>query len=100
MNVLPIIVGALETISNNLEKKMGLLEIGGRMETTEITALIKSEWWFKRITGNLLSLKLMRKITSLDCREKFAYNNNNINDNIIDKYNVCYVVIETKHSIT
>ena len=42
MKVIPIVVGALETVPINLEKRLGDLEIRGRIETIQTTALLQS----------------------------------------------------------
>ena len=42
VTVIPIIVDALETVPNNFKKRLCELEIKGRIETTQITALLKS----------------------------------------------------------
>ena len=42
VKVIPIVVGALGTVPINLEKRLEGLEIRGRIETTQTTALLQS----------------------------------------------------------
>ena len=61
MAILPIVIGALGTVSKRLIKGMEDLEITGRMETNQITALLRSARILRRVLetgGDLLSLKL------------------------------------------
>ena len=40
--VIPVVVGALGTVSKGVEKKLGELKIRGRIKTVQTTALLKS----------------------------------------------------------
>ena len=42
MKVIPIVIGALGTVPKGLEKSLSELEIKGRIETIQTTALLKS----------------------------------------------------------
>ena len=42
VKVVPIIIGALGTVPKGLEKSLSELEIKGRIETIQTTALLKS----------------------------------------------------------
>ena len=61
ITIVPIVIGALGTITKGLLKSVEDLEIGGRVETIQMTALLRTariliqvlETW-----GDLLSLKL------------------------------------------
>ena len=62
--VIPIVIGALGTIPKGFEKGLEVLEIGGRINAIQNTAL----WWLARMlrrvletSGNLLSLNLQWK---------------------------------------
>ena len=62
VKVIPIIVGALGTVPINLEKRLEDLEIRGRIETIQTTALLRSAGIFKRVLetrGHLQSLSLL-----------------------------------------
>ena len=64
MTVIPIVIGALGTIPENLEKRLDELEIRGRNETIQTTTLLKLVRILKRgldIGGDLLSLGLQWK---------------------------------------
>ena len=53
VTVIPIIIfGAHGTILKNLEKKLGALEIKGRIKTIQTTALLKSTRILKRTQGS------------------------------------------------
>ena len=59
-----IVIGALGTVTERLIKGLEDLEIRGRVETTQTTALLKSARIRKRIKetwGDLLSLRLQCK---------------------------------------
>ena len=61
VNVIPIVVGALEIVPNSLEKRLENLEIRGRIETIQTTALLQSTRILRRVLetrGDLLPLKL------------------------------------------
>ena len=60
--VIAIVVVALGTIPQNQEKRLDELEISGRIETKQTTALQKSIRILRRVLdtrGDLLSLKLL-----------------------------------------
>ena len=58
-----IVIGALGTIIKGLLKGLGDLEVGGRAETIQTTALLRTARILRRIL-DLLSLKLQWKTTS------------------------------------
>ena len=47
--VIPIVVGALGTVPKGLEKMLEELEIRGRIETIQITALLRSARILRRV---------------------------------------------------
>ena len=60
VKVIPIVVGALGTIPKSLEKRLEDLEIRGRIETIQTTALLQSARIPRRVPetrGDLLSLR-------------------------------------------
>ena len=60
----PIVIGALGTITKELLKGLGDLEFGGRVETIQMTALLRMARILRRVLkawGDLLSLKLLWK---------------------------------------
>ena len=67
VTILPIVIGALGTVTKGLLKGLEDLEVGGRVETIETIALLRTvrilrgalETW-----GDLLSLKLQWKTIS------------------------------------
>ena len=61
VTIVPIVIGAFGTITKGLLKGLEDLEVGGRVETIQITALLRTVRILRRILetwGDLLSLKL------------------------------------------
>ena len=67
VTIVPIVIGALGTITKGLLKGLEDLEIGGRIETIQKTALLRTARILRRVLetwGDLLSLKLQWKSIS------------------------------------
>ena len=67
VTIVPIVIGALGTITKGLLKGLGDLEVGGRVETIQMTALMKMTRILRRVLetrGDLLSLRLQWKTIS------------------------------------
>ena len=67
VTIVPIVIGALGTVTKGLLKGLGDLETGGRVETIQTTALLRTARILRRVLetwGNLLSLKLQWKTIS------------------------------------
>ena len=67
VTVLPIEIGALDTVTKGLVKGLEDLEIRGRVETIQIKALLRSARILRRVleTGwDILSLKIQWKTIS------------------------------------
>ena len=67
VTIVPIVIGALGTVTNGLLKGQEDLEIGGRVETIQTTALLRTTRMLRRALktwGDLLSLKLQWKTIS------------------------------------
>ena len=67
VTVIPIEIGALEMVPKGLERGLEELEIEGRIETMQSTALLKSAWILRRVLetwGDLLSISLLGNVTS------------------------------------
>ena len=65
--IVPIVIGALGTITKGLLKGLEDLEKGGRTETIQTTALLRTVRILRRVLetwGDLLSLKLQWKTMS------------------------------------
>ena len=61
VTIIPIVIGAFGTVTKELLKCQDNLEVGGRVETIQMTALLKTArilWRVLEIWGDLLSLKL------------------------------------------
>ena len=52
VTVIPIGVGRLGTVLKNLEKRVGKLEIRGRIETIQTSVILKTATIFRRILKN------------------------------------------------
>ena len=73
VTIVPIVIGALGTITKGLLKGLEGLEIGGRVETIQTTALLRTAWILRRVLetwGDFLSLKLLWKAISKHWWEK------------------------------
>ena len=67
VTIVPIVIGALGTVTKGLLKGLEDLEVGGRVETIQTTALLKTARILRRVLetwGDLLSLKLQWKTIS------------------------------------
>ena len=59
VTIIPIVIGAFGTVTKGLLKGLGDLEVGGRVETIQMIALLRIAWILSRVLetwGNLLSL--------------------------------------------
>ena len=66
VTIVPIVIDALGTKTKGLFKGMEDLEVGGRVETIQTTALLRTARILKRVLetrGDLLSLRLQWKTT-------------------------------------
>ena len=64
VTIVPIMIGALGTITKGLLRGLEVLEVGGQVETIQMTALLKTAIILRRVLetwGNMLSLKLQWK---------------------------------------
>ena len=64
VTIVPIVIGALGTVTKGLLKGLEDLEFGGRVDTIQTTALLRTTRILKRVLetwGYLLSLKLQWK---------------------------------------
>ena len=71
--VIPIVIGAFDTVTTWLLKGLEDLEVGDRVETIETTALLKTARILRRVLetwGDLLSLNLQWNTISLRWWEK------------------------------
>ena len=62
--IIPIVIGAFGTVTEGLLKGLEDLEVGGRVETIQTTALLRTARILRRVLetwGDLLSLKLKWK---------------------------------------
>ena len=82
VTIVPIVIGALGTITKGLLKGLEDLEIGGRIETIQTTALLKTARILRRVLetwGDLLSIKNSNEKPSAntDVKNFIGVNNNN-----------------------
>ena len=67
VTIVPIVIGAFGSITKGLLKGLEDLEVGGRVETIEMTALLRTARILRRVLetwGDLLSPKLQWKTIS------------------------------------
>ena len=67
MTIAVIVIGALGTITKGLLKGLEDLEVGGRVDTIQMTVLLRTARILRRVLetrGDLLSLKLQWKTIS------------------------------------
>ena len=67
VTIVPIVIGALGTITKGLLKGLEDLEVGGRVVTNQMTALVRTDRILRRVQetwGDLLSLKPQWKTIS------------------------------------
>ena len=67
VTIVPIVIDALGTVTNELLKGLEDLEVGGRVETVQTTALLRTARILRRVLEtwrDLLSLKLQWKTIS------------------------------------
>ena len=79
VTIVPIVMGALDTITKGLLNGLEDLEVGGRIETIQTTALLRTARILRRVLetwGDLLSLKLQWK-TNTGVKNSRGVNNNN-----------------------
>ena len=53
MTIVPIVIGAFGTITNGLLKGLEDLEVGGRVETIQMTALLRTARILRSSSGDL-----------------------------------------------
>ena len=82
VTVLPIVIGALGTVTKRLVQWMEDLEIRGRMETIQTTALLRSARILRRVRENCCySNSSEWPSADADVKNSHAVNNENNNDN-------------------
>ena len=85
VTIVPTVIGALGTITKGLLKGLEDLEVGGRVETIQTTALLSTARILRRVLetwGDLLLLKLHEKPSAnTDVKNSKGVNNNNNNNN-------------------
>ena len=67
VTIIPIVIGAFGTVTKGLLKGLEDLEVGGRVQTTQNTALLRMARILRRVRktwGDLLPLKLKWKTIS------------------------------------
>ena len=73
VTIIPIVIGPFGTVTKGLLKGLEDLEVGGRVETIQTTAWLKTARILRRVLetwGDLLSLNLQWKTISLRWCEK------------------------------
>ena len=84
VTIIQIVIGTFGTVTKGLLKGLEDLEVGGRVETIQTTALLKMARILSRALetwGDLQSLNLQWKNFMLRWCEKLEWVNNNNNNN-------------------
>ena len=74
VTIVPIVIGAFGTIKKGLLKGLEDLEVGGRVESIQMTALLRTARILRRVLetwGDLQSLNIQRRTIRLYWCEKF-----------------------------
>ena len=80
VTIIPIVIGAFGTVTKGLLKGLEDLDVGGRVNTIQTTALLRTARILRRVLdtcGELLSLKLQWKTIGYCWCEKLKWGNNN-----------------------
>ena len=56
VTIIPIVIGAFGTVTKGLLKRLEVLEVGGRVETIQTTALLRKARILRRVQGDLRRL--------------------------------------------
>ena len=80
VTVIPIVIGALGTVSKGLVQELEALEITGRVETTQTTALLPEYWEKSWRLEKTCSHSNPSKKPSAKADVKNSQNNNNNNN--------------------
>ena len=99
VTIVPIVIGALGTVTKGLLKGLEDLKVGGRVETIQMTALLRTARILRRVLetwGDLLSLKLhWKRSANTDVKNSRGVNNNNNNNRIALSVTVTVVKTES-----
>ena len=100
VTIVPILIGTIGIVSKKLLKGLEDLEVGGCVETIQMTALLRTSRWLRRVQvtwGDLLSLKPQWKTSAnTDVKNPRGVNNNNNNNN----NNHHHIVLAARISLT
>ena len=82
VTIVPIVIGALGTVTKGLLKGLEDLEIGGRVEISQTTALLRTARILRRVLTCCHSNSSEKPSANTDVKNsKGVNNNNNINNN-------------------
>ena len=84
VTIVPIVIGALGTVTKGLLKGLEDLDVGGRVETTQTTALLRTAKILRRVLeiwGDSNSSEKPSANTDVKNSRGVNSNNNNNNDN-------------------
>ena len=84
MTIVPIVIDAFGTVTKGLLKGLKDLEVGGRVETIQMTALLRTAQILRRVHGDLRRLAVTQTLvkkssTITDMKNSKGENNNNNN---------------------
>ena len=102
--IIPVVNGAFGTVTKGLLKGLEDLEVGGRVETIQTTALLRTARIVRRVLEtweDLLSLKRQWKtVTNADVKNSQGLNNNNdYTDHLISARRLDLIIINKKREV-
>ena len=89
VTIIPILIGAFGTVTKGLLKGLEDLEVGGRVETIQTTALLRTARILRRVLEETCchSNSSERPSANADVKNSKGVNNNNNNNNNNDNNN-------------
>ena len=94
VTIIPIVIGALSTVTERLLKKLEDLEVGGRVETMQTTALLRTARMLRRVLETCCDSNSSEgPSTDADVRNSQAVNNNDNNN--CHYYYYYYLLLES-----
>ncbi len=70
VTIIPIVIGAFGTITKGLLKGLEDLEVGGRVETIQMTALLRTARILRRVQSQFLFL---RRLSPFSVKDIYSY---------------------------
>ena len=97
VTIVPIVIGALGTITKGLLKGLEDLEVGGRVETIQTTALLRTARILRRVLKTCCHSNSSEKPSAnIDVKNSKGVNNSNNNNSFVYRFRfLCLKAIQT-----